>query len=140
MVVPPRKEGMNYNPTGLAIVAQAEPYTGWLPYVWGGTSLETGSDCSGFAMMIYARCGLVSQAWAANHGNYYSGSLRGIGTAVGVADMQPGDMICYEGHVAIYWGVDAAGNHRVIHEAAAGRTVEIGYVNFDRIITVRRLY
>ncbi len=140
MVVPPRKEGMNYNAAGLAIVAQAEPFTGWLPYVWGGTSLESGCDCSGFAMLIYARCGLVSQAWAANHGNYYSGSLRGIGAAVGVADMQPGDMICYEGHVAIYWGVDAAGNHRVIHEAAAGRTVEIGYVNFDRIITVRRLY
>ncbi|MBQ1378337.1 MAG: C40 family peptidase [Lachnospiraceae bacterium] len=138
--VPPRKEGIAYNPTGLAIVAAAEPYVGVLPYVWGGASLTSGCDCSGFAANIYAQFGIVSQAWAANHGNYFSGSMRNLGRAVSVNEMQPGDLICYEGHVALFWGVDAVGNARVIHEPMAGRRAEIGYVNYDRIITIRRVY
>ena len=138
--VPPRMGGIEYNATGLAIANDAATFVGWLPYVWAGASLSTGCDCSGFAANIYARSGIVSLAWAANHNNYYSGSMRSLGNAVAVSDMQPGDLICYEGHVSIYWGVDAAGNHRVVHEPAAGRNCEVGYVNFDRIITVRRLY
>ena len=67
------------------------------PYVYGGTSLTNGADCSGFVMSVYANFGVSLP--------HSSSGDRSVGTAVdGLANAQPGDIICYSGHVAIYIG------------------------------------
>ena len=63
------------------------------PYVWGGTSLTKGVDCSGFVMQIYAHYGISLP--------HSSSALRGVGRGVSYSEAQPGDIICYSGHVAI---------------------------------------
>lgn len=87
---------------GSAIVAYACQFVG-RPYVWGGTSLTNGADCSGFVGQVMAHFGLLSQAQANCHG-YTSATLVNVGKPVSESDMQPGDIICYPGHVAIYAG------------------------------------
>lgn len=87
---------------GSAIVSYACQFVGH-PYVWGGTSLTNGADCSGFVGQVMAHFGLLSQAQANSHG-YTSVNLTSVGKAVSESDMQPGDIICYPGHVAIYAG------------------------------------
>lgn len=66
------------------------------PYVWGGTSLTKGVDCSGFVMQVYAHYGISLP--------HSSSALRGVGRGVSYSEAQPGDIICYSGHVAIYLG------------------------------------
>ena len=66
------------------------------PYVYGGNSLTNGIDCSGFVQQIHAKYGISTPR--------NSTSLRYGGKAVAVSDMMPGDVVCYEGHVAIYIG------------------------------------
>ena len=66
------------------------------PYVYGGNSLTNGIDCSGFVQQIHAKFGISTPR--------NSTSLRYGGKAVAVSDMMPGDVVCYEGHVAIYIG------------------------------------
>ncbi len=72
------------------------------PYVWGGTSLTNGCDCSGFIMSVYAHYGVSLP--------HYSGSLRSVGYEVSPSEMQPGDIVCYSGHCAIY-----IGDGRIVH-------------------------
>lgn len=66
------------------------------PYVNGGTSLTNGCDCSGFVMSVYSNFGVSLP--------HSSSALAGVGSAVSVNDMQPGDIVCYVGHVGIYIG------------------------------------
>lgn len=81
--------------TGSAIVSYACNFIG-NPYVWGGESLTNGADCSGFIKSVYAHFGYSLPRT--------SGALRSAGRGVSYAEAQPGDIICYDGHVAIYMG------------------------------------
>jgi cell wall-associated NlpC family hydrolase len=99
-------------------------------YVYGGTDLENGIDCSGFVMKIYEEFG-----YSLPHS---SSALRSVGEEVDVDDMQPGDIICFSGHVALY-----AGDGQMLHASnskpypAGG--IKYSEVWYDKIITVRRL-
>lgn len=103
------------------------------PYVWGGTSLTHGADCSGFVMSIYRHFGV-------NNIPHSSKDQRTVGTAVNknLADMKPGDIICYGGHVALYMG-----NNKIVH--AQGRRTGIVISNnpltyHGGAICVRRIF
>ncbi|MBQ9910849.1 MAG: C40 family peptidase [Lachnospiraceae bacterium] len=119
---------------GREIADLAATYVGWLPYVWGGASLTNGADCSGFVSQIMAAKGLLDQGRANTHG-YDSGSLRSVGYGVAMENIMPGDIVCYSGHVAIYFG-----NGIVVHEPAPGRFAEYGNVHMLGIVCIRRLY
>lgn len=98
------------------------------PYVYGGTSLTNGADCSGFVMSVYANFGV-------NLPHSSSGD-RSVGTAVdGLANAQPGDIICYSGHVAIY-----IGNGQIVHASTAKTGIKISDVNYRTPLGVRRIF
>ena len=81
--------------TGAAVVAYAKQFLG-NPYVWGGSSLTNGTDCSGFTMSVYAHFGYSLPRT--------SGAQRSAGVGVSLSEVKPGDIICYNGHVALYIG------------------------------------
>ncbi len=87
--------------TGAEVAEFALQYVG-NPYVWGGTSLTNGADCSGFIMSVYAQFG-----YALPHSSF---SMRRSGIGVSLEEAQAGDIICYSGHVAIY-----IGDGRIVH-------------------------
>ena len=77
---------------GQAVVDYAMQFVG-NPYVWGGTSLTNGADCSGFVQSVYANFGVSMPRT--------SSAMRSAGTEVSYSEAVPGDVICYEGHVGI---------------------------------------
>ena len=81
--------------TGAAVVAYAKQFLG-NPYVWGGSSLTNGTDCSGFTMSVYAHFGYSLPRT--------SGAQRSAGVGVSLSEVKPGYIICYNGHVALYIG------------------------------------
>ncbi|MBO4411321.1 MAG: C40 family peptidase [Lachnospiraceae bacterium] len=118
---------------GEKIAEYAASFVDILPYVWGGASLTRGADCSGFVAQIYAHFGYIVQEIANKH-YLDSRSLRNVGRPVPVDQMQPGDLICYDGHVAIYYG-----NGKVVHEPARGWNCSFGNAYMKPILAVRRL-
>ncbi len=103
--VPPEGTG-----GGAAIVAEACKYLG-TPYVWGGMS-KSGVDCSGLVLLAHRAIGVNL--------SHYSGAQGSGGKAVSRAEAQPGDVVCYSGHVGIY-----IGNNQMIHAPQTGDVVKI---------------
>ena len=116
----------SYSGSGSSVVDYATQFVG-NPYVWGGTSLTNGADCSGFVQSVYANFGVSLPRTSYEQQN--------AGTEVSYADAQPGDLICYGGHVAIYMG-----NGRIVHASNARDGIKISDNAAYRTITsVRRL-
>ena len=101
--------------SGSAILSAAAAYLG-VPYVWGGTS-GSGVDCSGLVYLAHQACGI-----SITRSSYTQGAG---GQAVSEADAQPGDVVCYGGHVGIY-----AGNGQMIHAPQPGEVVCYTSVNY----------
>lgn len=98
------------------------------PYVYGGTSLTNGADCSGFVMSVYKNFGVSLP--------HSSSADRNVGYAVdGLANAQPGDLICYSGHVALY-----IGNGQIVHASTAKTGIKISNANYRKVLAVRRIF
>ncbi len=98
------------------------------PYVWGGVSLTDGCDCSGFVMSIYKEFG-----FELTHSTEID---QTEGTAVETIEgAEAGDIICYQGHVAIY-----IGDGMIVHAAGEAKGIIISPACYDNIITVRRMF
>ena len=110
---------------GQAIVDYACQFIG-NPYVWGGTSLTNGADCSGFVQSVFAHFGisLPRTTWDMEH----------VGTAVSYDQAIPGDIILYDGHVGIYMG-----NGQIVNAINSAKGIGILPATYTNIVTIRRL-
>ena len=97
------------------------------PYVYGGTSLTNGADCSGFVMSVYRQYGVSLP--------HSSSALRSVGYGVSQSQMQPGDIVCYSGHVGIY-----IGNGQIVHASNARDGIKISSAYYKSILAVRRIF
>lgn len=109
-----------------AIVSYAGQFIG-NPYVFGGTSLTRGTDCSGFVRGVYAHFGVSLPRT--------SYSMRSVGYEVSYSDIQPGDIVCYAGHVGIY-----AGNGQIVNAIDESRGIGMSNAKYTKIITIRRIF
>ncbi len=96
------------------------------PYVPGGTSLTQGADCSGFVWRVYKDFG-----YSVPRTSY---SLRSAGSEVAYSSAQPGDVVCYAGHVGIY-----IGNGQIVHASTQKTGIKITNATYKQILSVRRI-
>lgn len=101
-------------------------------YVYGGTSLTGGIDCSGFVQQIHKKFGISTPRT--------SGAIRGGGKSVSYANRMPGDVICYSGHVGIY-----IGNNKIVHASNSAPYPKGGIkitspANYRTVLAVRRYW
>lgn len=96
------------------------------PYVPGGTSLTDGADCSGFVWRVYKDFG-----YSVPRTSY---GCRSAGTEVSYADAQPGDIVCYAGHVGLY-----IGNGQIVHASTQKTGIKITNATYKEILTIRRI-
>ena len=110
---------------GQAIVDYACQFIG-NPYVWGGTSLTDGADCSGFVQSVFAHFGIAlpRTTW----------DMENAGTAVSYDQAVAGDIILYNGHVGIYMG-----NGQIVNAINSAKGIGILPATYTNIVTVRRL-
>ena len=121
----PKLTGSTYN-KGQTVASFAQRFVG-NPYVWGGTSLTSGADCSGFVQSVYANFGVSLPRTSYEQQN--------AGYEVSYADAQPGDLICYGGHVAIYMG-----NGQIVHASNSQDGIKVSNdATYRTIVSVRRL-
>lgn len=98
------------------------------PYVYGGSSLTNGTDCSGFTMSVYANFGVSLP--------HSSGAQRSCGYDVGgLANAQPGDLVCYSGHVGIY-----IGGGQIVHASTAKTGIKVSNADYRQVLSVRRIF
>lgn len=116
----------SYSGAGSSVVDYATQFVG-NPYVWGGTSLTGGADCSGFTQSVYANFGVSIPRTSYEQQN--------AGYEVPYSEAQPGDLICYGGHVAIYMG-----NGQIVHASNSRDGIKISNdATYRTILSVRRL-
>ena len=96
------------------------------PYVWGGTSLTSGADCSGFVQSVYRHFGLSIPRTSAEQAGY--------GREIAYEEMEPGDLVCYPGHVAMY-----IGGGRIVHARSAKAGIRVDdNPAYRTIVSIRR--
>ncbi len=113
---------------GAAVANYALQFVG-NPYVYGGTSLTNGADCSGFVMSVYRNFGVSLP--------HSSGADRSVGSAVsgGLSNAQAGDIVCYSGHVGIY-----IGNGQIVHASTAKTGIKVSNAGYRSPVAVRRIF
>lgn len=112
---------------GQAVVNYASQFVG-NPYVYGGSSLTNGADCSGFVMSVYAAFGISLP--------HSSSALRSVGYGVTMDQIQPGDIVCYSGHVGIY-----AGNNTLLHASSPKTGIKYtSPITYREILAIRRIF
>lgn len=112
--------------SGSSVVDYATQFVG-NPYVWGGTSLTNGADCSGFVQSVYSNFGVSLPRTSYEQQN--------AGREVSYSEAQPGDLICYGGHVAIYMG-----DGKIVHASNSRDGIKVSdNAAYRTILSVRRL-
>lgn len=112
--------------SGSSVVDYATQFVG-NPYIWGGTSLTNGADCSGFVQSVYNNFGVSLPRTSYEQQN--------AGREVSYSEAQPGDLICYGGHVAIYMG-----NGKIVHASNSRDGIKVSdNAAYRTILSVRRL-
>lgn len=97
------------------------------PYVYGGTSLTNGADCSGFVQSVYRNFGINLPRTSGEQGACGS-------TVASLAEAQPGDLIWYSGHIGIY-----IGNGQIVHASSAKTGIKVSNAGYRTILSIRRI-